>query len=149
MDVLEAVAKCVPLATYRLNRHSTAWEREVQLHNLAQGRFNSQHGCDPGFADIHGIPLQHTTLAGIDSDIDLNFEPGPATGVGNCTNVQHPLPPLWLDDVPKGFLPQPAVSSRRSRCDSQASEQKPRASPPILISQQPTPRAPMLVLSIA
>jgi hypothetical protein len=62
INELEAVAKCVPLATYCLNRHSTAWQLEVQLHDLAQGRCNSQHDCDSGFANIHGVALQHTTL---------------------------------------------------------------------------------------
>jgi hypothetical protein len=32
---LEAVAKCVPVATYRLNRHRPVWKREVQLHDFA------------------------------------------------------------------------------------------------------------------
>jgi hypothetical protein len=71
------------LATYRLNRHSTAWKHEVQLYDLAQDRFNSQYGCDPRFANVHSMPLQRTARARIDSDVNLNFEAGLATGVGS------------------------------------------------------------------
>jgi hypothetical protein len=88
------------LATYRLNRHSTAWKREVQLYDLAQGRFNSQHGCDPGFANVHGMPLQHTARAGIDGDINLNFEAGLATGVGSKRGDCE-----LIVSFPSGFAP--------------------------------------------
>jgi hypothetical protein len=83
INELDAVAKCVPLATYRLNLHRTTWKRDIQLHDFAQGRFNSQHRSDPGFADVHGMSLQHAARSRIDCDIDLNFEPGLTTGVGS------------------------------------------------------------------
>src|SRR3984885_8615103 len=89
INELEAVAKCVPLTTYGLHRHRTAGKRKVQLYDLAQRHFNSQHGCDPGFADVHRISLQHTASAGIDCDVNLNLESGLTSGVGNCANRGH------------------------------------------------------------
>src|SRR5260370_6333617 len=52
------VAKSVSLASRRKNHHRSGRKREVQLHNLAQGRFKSKHRCDPGFADVKGMALQ-------------------------------------------------------------------------------------------
>ncbi|MGA3200301.1 MAG: hypothetical protein ABSD89_13000 [Halobacteriota archaeon] len=41
---LEAVAKSVPLANHRINGHWTERKNKVQLHDLAQGDFQCQHG---------------------------------------------------------------------------------------------------------
>jgi hypothetical protein len=52
-------------------------------------------GCNPGFADVHGTALEHTASAGLDSDINLNLEPGMATGVGRLIfRFQGLFPPL-------------------------------------------------------
>jgi hypothetical protein len=82
---LEAVAKGVPLATDCINCNLAQRKREIQFHHLAQGNFNSQHGCDSGFADVHSTSRQHTGRPRMNPDIDLKFEPGMAAGIDrNC-----------------------------------------------------------------
>jgi hypothetical protein len=58
VNEFEAVAKSVSLASRSKNHHRSRPKREVQLHNLAQGRFKGKHRCDPGFADVNGMALQ-------------------------------------------------------------------------------------------
>jgi hypothetical protein len=58
VNEFEAVAKSVSLASRSKNHHGSRRKREVQLHNLAQGRFKGKHRCDPGFADVNGKALQ-------------------------------------------------------------------------------------------
>ncbi len=53
VNEFEAVAKSVPLANHRMNRHGSGWKREFQLQNLTHGGFECQHGCNPRFANIH------------------------------------------------------------------------------------------------
>ena len=81
VNELEAVAKSISLANHRKNHHRSARKREVQLQNLAQGRFKGQHRCDTGLADVNGIALQPTARSRINRDIDLKFEPGMAAGL--------------------------------------------------------------------
>jgi len=68
-----------------VNRQRSEGKCEAQLHNLAQGSFNGQHGCDPGFTDVYGTTLQETASPRIDSDFNVNFVPGMATDIGNCS----------------------------------------------------------------
>ena len=44
LSELEAVAEGVALANHRIDLHPAEGEREVQVHDLAQGNFNSQQG---------------------------------------------------------------------------------------------------------
>ena len=46
VNEFEAVAKSASLASRRKNHHRSGRKREVQLQNLAQGRFKGQHRCD-------------------------------------------------------------------------------------------------------
>ncbi|MGA7471647.1 MAG: hypothetical protein WBV26_14800, partial [Candidatus Sulfotelmatobacter sp.] len=60
VNELEAVAKGVLLANHRMNLRGSTRKREVQLHALTQEGFNCQHGCDPGFANVHSAAFQQT-----------------------------------------------------------------------------------------
>src|ERR1700674_5964855 len=81
VNEFEPVAKSVSLASRRKNHHRSGRKREIQLQNLAQGRFKGQHRCDPGFADVNGMALQPSARSRINPDIDLKFEPGMAAGL--------------------------------------------------------------------
>jgi len=82
---LEAIAKSVPLADDRINRHRSQRKRKVQLHDLTHRNFNSEHGCKSGFANVHGIALQHAARPGMDTDSNREFEPRVATSVTPAT----------------------------------------------------------------
>jgi hypothetical protein len=79
----EAVAKSALLANHGINVHTAERKRKDQLHDLGQGNFKSQHGWDSGFTDVYRITLQQAAGLGIDTDIDLDFEPSLPTGIGN------------------------------------------------------------------
>jgi hypothetical protein len=74
-EEFEAVAESILLAHGRTNCHWAIGKREAQLHDLAYGHSAWQHGCDPGFANVHGTAFQQTASAGTDSDLGFNFKP--------------------------------------------------------------------------
>jgi hypothetical protein len=83
VNELEAVAKRVPLTSYRLNRQRSERKREVQLHDLTHGNFHREHGCNSRLANVHGMARQHTARPGLDTDGNRELESGLGTSVVN------------------------------------------------------------------
>jgi hypothetical protein len=118
VNEFEAVAKSVSLASRRKNHHRSGRKREVQLQNLAQGRFKGQHRGDPGLADVNGTPLQPPARPRINPDIDLKFEPGMAAGLDRVRIHRAKVLLHFLRRVPMGMAFSMPVSWNQQVFDS-------------------------------
>lgn len=81
---LEAIAKSVSLTNGGIHPDWAKRKRKLQLHKLAQRNLELQHGCDSGFADVHGPSHHHAGRAGINSYINIHPEAGIAPCVGHA-----------------------------------------------------------------
>jgi hypothetical protein len=84
VNELETIAESVSLASHCTKQHGVAWKHEDQLHDLAQRSFNCQHRGHPGFANVHATANQLAARPGINSDINLKFEPRTSAGIRDC-----------------------------------------------------------------
>ena len=68
---LEAVAEGLFLAGQGVDLNLTEGKRKLKPHDFSDWNLHPQHCRYARFADVDGVPSNHTGVAGVDSDVDV------------------------------------------------------------------------------
>ena len=78
---LEAVAESASLAHCCQDLDIAKGQREFQAHNFAYRNFHTQHGRNPGFADVQRVSPNDRRITWVYADVHLQLVPGTTPSV--------------------------------------------------------------------